>query len=704
MSSKIFRTSLGTKVGLLAVCVAVAAPVTLAVPAAASAAKQANKAPHSKKKAKKAKKKVKKAKKKVATSTARAATFTLRAPSIAVTVTSPSITAAPATYVKTRNWSVSFTGGSGNTFRCSLDGASYSVCTSPKTGTNLADGTHTLNIVAVDGSSNTSTPTSVTWTVDTARPAQPVLIGTPPELTNNRTASISFTGEPGATFQCSIDGGAYADCTSPSDRTDLMDGSYSLSVKQTDLAGNTSVVATALWTVDTIEPMEPTIDSGPSSPAGSVAGQITFHGAEAGGTFTCELDGEYYDDCSSPFNYGALESGEHVFMVYQSDGAGNDSLSVSHTWTVDATPPVAPDLTTKPSDPSNDSTPTVDFVPESNTTYYCAVDGGIATVCTPPVTLPPLGEGSHTLVIYGRDDLGNTGPSTTYSWTVDLTAPDAPQVLNVPTSGTKDTTAALGITGEYGATFECNVNGAGWTPCISPLELSGLEDGLQTVLVRQTDAAGNTSEAAQVSWVVGDIPPDPPAGEVGLYLSGPGSKTVNGTLWFRHANPVVNTIWPAGAKTVTISNSPVFSRYNTYPVGQSVNWHVNVAVPATTGTRPIYAKFSGDRRIDPNQVYQVNFNWDRVNPYLKLAARSKALGFSPDNWNVRLAGGDQGSGLRTAQFWMKRNGLPTFQQLSIGPGFVRLVDTVIKVPGGFAPVWVRAKDQVGNWSKWYLVR
>ena len=709
MTNRVLRTSLVTKAGLLAVCVAVAAPITLAVPASAAAAKHGKKAPHAKKKGKK---KGTKRAHPVAKSAAHAAVFSLRTPTLGAAVTPPTITTAaelvitssPAEFVKTRNWSVSFAGPYGNTFQCSLDGGAFTACTSPKTGTGLADGSHTLSVVAVGGGSIGSTAASVTWTVDTVKPAQPTLIGTPPDLTNNRTANVSFTGEPNATFQCSIDGGSFADCTSPQTRGELMDGSYSLSVRQTDRAGNTSVLATALWTVDTIAPLEPTIDSGPPSPAGGVAGQISFHGAEAGGTFTCELDGEYYDPCESPFNFTSLESGDHEFIVYQTDGAGNDSLASRYTWTVDATPPVAPDLTTKPSDPSNDTTPTVDFVPESNTTYFCTVDGGIAEVCTAPVTLPELGEGSHTLVIYGRDDLNNVGPSTTYTWTVDLTAPDAPLVMNVPASGTKDTNASLDIAGEAGATYECNVNDEGWVPCSSPLGLSGLEDGLQTVLVRQTDAAGNTSEAAQVSWVIGDLPPDPPAGEVGLYLSGPGSKTVSGTLWFRNADPVVNTIWPAGAKTVTLSNSPVFSRYSTYPVGQSVNWHVNVAVPASTGTRPIYAKFSGDSRVNRNQVYQVNFNWDRVVPYLKLAARKKSLGFSADNWNVRLAGGDQGSGLRTAQFWMKRNGLPTFQQLSIGPGFVRLVDIVIKVPGGFAPVWVRAKDQVGNWSQWYLVR
>jgi hypothetical protein len=76
-----------------------------------------------------------------------------------------------------------------------------------------------------------------------------VLSGVPPAQTNTTTASISFTGENGATFTCSIDGGAFTVCTSPEAMTGLAVGVHSLAVRQTNGAGNISAAASAVWTV-----------------------------------------------------------------------------------------------------------------------------------------------------------------------------------------------------------------------------------------------------------------------------------------------------------------------------------------------------------------------------------------------------------------------------------------------------------------------
>ena len=60
----------------------------------------------------------------------------------------------------------SFSASEPSTFQCRLDGAAFAPCTSPVTYENLSLGSHTLQVVAIDGSDNMdATPAEQTWTV-----------------------------------------------------------------------------------------------------------------------------------------------------------------------------------------------------------------------------------------------------------------------------------------------------------------------------------------------------------------------------------------------------------------------------------------------------------------------------------------------------------------------------------------------------------
>ena len=94
-----------------------------------------------------------------------------------------------------------------------------------------------------------------TFTVDTTAPETTIDSGPSPFVFSSNDA--------GATFECKVDDGEFAACTSPDART-FTDGTHTFAVRAKDAAGNVDPTpASKTFTVDTTAP-ETTIDSGPS--------------------------------------------------------------------------------------------------------------------------------------------------------------------------------------------------------------------------------------------------------------------------------------------------------------------------------------------------------------------------------------------------------------------------------------------------------
>ncbi|MBI2620496.1 MAG: hypothetical protein HYW57_10485, partial [Ignavibacteriales bacterium] len=90
----------------------------------------------------------------------------------------------------------------------------------------------------------------------------------------------------------------------------------------------------------------------------------------------------------------------------------------------------------------------------------------------------------------------------------DTTPPDT--VIDAgPASPTNSASAAFTFHAtESGSTFECQLDGGGFTSCTSPKSYAGLTDGSHAFNVRATDAAGNTDATpATFSWVIDTIAP-----------------------------------------------------------------------------------------------------------------------------------------------------------------------------------------------------
>src|SRR5207245_2574961 len=177
--------------------------------------------------------------------------------------TNPSNSASP---------SFSFSSEAGASFQCSIDGGPFAGCTSAKSYSGLADGSHAFRVRASDAAGNTGAA-SYTWTIDTSAPTA-TITSSPSDPSNSTSPSNSaspsfgFTSAAGASFQCSLDGAAFAGCASPKSYTGVADGSHVFEVSATDAAGNVGAAASYTWTVDTSAPTA-SITAKPSDPSKS---------------------------------------------------------------------------------------------------------------------------------------------------------------------------------------------------------------------------------------------------------------------------------------------------------------------------------------------------------------------------------------------------------------------------------------------------
>ena len=124
----------------------------------------------------------------------------------------------------------------------------------------LAEGLHAFSVRATDRAGNVGQPASVTWRFvppDTTAPTVTISSG-PATSTTDTGASFTFTAsETGVAFECSLDGGAYAACTSPAAYQALGVGAHSFAVRGRDEAGNLGQPASFAWSIVAPPPPPP---------------------------------------------------------------------------------------------------------------------------------------------------------------------------------------------------------------------------------------------------------------------------------------------------------------------------------------------------------------------------------------------------------------------------------------------------------------
>jgi hypothetical protein len=335
----------------------------------------------------------------------------------------PAITSTPANPTNQTSASFGFTDSeAGVSLLCRLDGSAFSTCLSPATYSGpLAQGSHKFAVKAQDAAGNQSATASFTWTVDTTAPPTPAITATPANPTNKTSASFSLTDkQAGVSFLCQLDGSAFSACASRVTYSGLSQANHTFSVEAQDAAGNQSGAASFTWTVDTTAPPTPAITSTPANPTNQTSASFGFTDSEAGVSLLCRLDGSAFSTCLSPATYsGPLAQGSHKFAVKAQDAAGNQSATASFTWTVDTTAPPTPAITSKPPNPTNQTSASFSFTDkQAGVSFLCQLDGSAFSACASPVTYSGLSQANHTFSVEAQDAAGNQSGAANFTWTI----------------------------------------------------------------------------------------------------------------------------------------------------------------------------------------------------------------------------------------------------------------------------------------------
>jgi hypothetical protein len=127
------------------------------------------------------------------------------------------------------------------TVSCSLDRATPAGCSSPVDLTGLADGSHSLEIVAADLNGHVTT-VSRNFTVDTTAPVARFNDGPADRSTinsNHPTFDFTASDRSDVSFNCIFDGRPAVPCASPFRKSRLGTGAHFLVVTPRDAVGNT---------------------------------------------------------------------------------------------------------------------------------------------------------------------------------------------------------------------------------------------------------------------------------------------------------------------------------------------------------------------------------------------------------------------------------------------------------------------------------
>ncbi|HET7417928.1 MAG TPA: Vps62-related protein [Solirubrobacterales bacterium] len=174
--------------------------------------------------------------------------------------------------------------------------------------------------------------------VDVTPPDTAITEGPSGEVSDPNQTFAFNSPDATATFECSLDGAAYAVCTSPKAYQALSEGPHAFAVRARDLAGNIDPTpATRSFQIGDVP--DTSITEGTYSTTASTSAGFRL-AAEFGATFECRLDSGAWQACSTYPRYANLAAGPHHFEARAVEGGIADPTPAQRDWTVDPNGPL----------------------------------------------------------------------------------------------------------------------------------------------------------------------------------------------------------------------------------------------------------------------------------------------------------------------------------------------------------------------------
>jgi FtsP/CotA-like multicopper oxidase with cupredoxin domain len=413
------------------------------------------------------------------------------------------------------------------------------------TGVSFSPSTGALAATVSDASTGNANVTAAEWFIDSVGAAG---TGTP---------MTGAFGSPTVAVSATVPAGTIAGLSS---------GSHTVYVRGRDALGNWGVLGSASFTIDLVGPTTSALTLVPNPASGLVNVTLSGTASDVATGNANVVAAEYTIDAGAPtamsLNHvaptasltatipaatvNALSMGAHAIAVRSQDAFGNWGAAVTITLNVDKTGPVTSSVAANP--PANNGAtgqgggnPSVrlsasvsdattggaviagaegfiDSAGANGTGFpFSAVDGVFnapteAVYADIPLsTINLLASGNHTLLVHGRDVVGNWGATTSLTYLIDRTAPTFTSITLAavnPTNGGGITLTVNGATDPLTAGLASGVTGGEyWIDTAAPAPGGGtpftgtgpmtiataITTGNHTVGVRIRDAAGNWS-------------------------------------------------------------------------------------------------------------------------------------------------------------------------------------------------------------------
>ena len=572
--------------------------------------------------------------------------FTVDITNPTVSITSPSDRALVG--IATVTWTGNDATSGLQGYRSRVDNQSWSTValTLTRTFTGLIDGSHFIEVQALDRSGNTFT-VSVNFTLDMTAPVVSITSPANGFITNSTTVKVDWTATDSPAgvqgYQYRIDAGGWNGLSGAvtNDFAGLSDGLHTVYVQAVDNAGN-SAITSVTFRVDTIAPAvsitSPAAGYYSSSSTVTVVWTATDGGSGVKG-FQYHIDSEDWSSLAWVKNhaFSGLSEGDHTVYIRAMDNASLPS-ETSVTFNVDT---VAPEV--QIDSPANNyitniTTVTVGWSGSDDTSgiagYQYQLDSGtwsgISMLQTNVFT--SLSNAVHTVTVRILDRAGNTADASV-SFTMDNIVPSvsisAPAVNSYTdlTSTTVVWSGSDSLSGVQG--YQYSMDGAAWSSLSLGVSqgFTGLAEGDHTARVKATDNAQNFRVVSITVHVDLTAPT--------LTISSPSEGSI------------------FNSSTVTVSGSATDASSGVHGYEYRVDgqgWSVSsgslshVFSSLSDGSHKVEVRSTDN--VGNSEIRSVNFTADVTAPTLTITAPTAGQNFNLSSVLVSWTGSDLGTGLQ----------------------------------------------------------